>query len=230
MKAVRSLCLALVLLLSLSAFASSLLDASDDFYYNDAANVLDYNTKSEIYYNNVFLCEATGSQIVIVTVTSTGSLTTDEYANRLFNSWGVGDKEKNNGFLLLMVITPNPDDGDYWISQGSGTGDMIDPGELGDMLYTYLEPYFAVGRYSEGTQKFFIALFEVVKQYYCVDLSYLDMYKIAVIRGWNGLTTSTAGHAYEGTAEKGESADYAFVFLKIILQLLLTPIRLALGI
>ena len=173
MKKLLSMCLALALIMCSWALASSLLEKSKDFYYNDAANVLKYEAKAEIYFNNKNLEKATGSQIVIATIRSTGSLTTDAYTDRLFNSWGVGDEKKDNGFLLLMVIASNPDDGDYWLSQGSGTGAMIDPGEIGDYLEKYLEPDFAKGNYSDGTRKIFQVMFEHVSDYYGLNLAYL---------------------------------------------------------
>ena len=174
MKKLLSAFIALALIICSCACASSLLEKSKDFYYNDAADVLEYEAKAEIYFNNKNLEKATGSQIVIATVRSTGSLTTDVYTDRLFNSWGVGDKKKDNGFLLLMVIADDPDYGDYWFSQGSGTGDMIDPGELGDYLEKYLEPDFAKGRYSDGARKIFRVMFEHVRDYYGVNLAYQD--------------------------------------------------------
>ncbi len=174
MKKLLSVCLALALLMCSWALASSLLEKSKDFYYNDAADVLEYEAKAEIYFNNKNLEKATGSQIVVATVRSTGSLTTDMYADRLFNTWGVGDKKKDNGFLLLMVIARNPDDGDYWLSQGSGTNAIIDPGEIGDYLEKYLEPDFARGRYSDGTRKVFREMFEHVRDYYGLNLAYLS--------------------------------------------------------
>src|SRR5688572_4971505 len=47
----------------------------------------------------------TTAQFAIVTVPSLDGLTVDEYANDLFNSWGIGKKDFNNGVLLL--VAPN---------------------------------------------------------------------------------------------------------------------------
>ena len=99
----RTLALTFALLLAFSALASSLPSPSEDFYYYDAAGVLDYETEAVIYYNNVELQKATGSQIVVAAVDTTGSLSRQQYAYRLASKWAVGDKKKDNGFLLLRM-------------------------------------------------------------------------------------------------------------------------------
>ncbi|MCR4621919.1 MAG: TPM domain-containing protein [Clostridiales bacterium] len=213
MKKLLSVCIALALALCSWAFAASLLEKSKDFYYNDAADVLEYEAKAEIYFNNKNLEKATGSQIVVTTVKSTGSLTRDIYADRLFNSWGVGDKKKDNGFLLLMVIARNPDDGDYWVSQGSGTNAIIDPGEIGDYLDIYLEPDFAKGRYSDGAREIFRVLFEHVRDYYGLNLAYLNY---AAIEESGLLGSEDSGFTAERGAKKESKSGTSLIWIAII--------------
>ena len=214
MKKLLSVCLALALIMCSWALASSLLEKSKDFYYNDAANVLEYEAKAEIYFNNKNLEKATGSQIVIATVRTTGSLTTDGYTDKLFNSWGVGDKKKDNGFLLLMVIARDPDDGDYWVRQGSGTNAIIDPGEIGDYLEKYLEPDFAKGKYSDGARKIFRVLFEHVRDYYGLNLAYLN-YDAIEKQGLLGGQDS--GFTAQKTAAKKEGGGISWFWIILII-------------
>src|SRR5262245_61576424 len=47
----------------------------------------------------------TTAQLAIVTVPSLRDRTVDQYANQLFNDWGIGNKDRNNGVLFL--IAPN---------------------------------------------------------------------------------------------------------------------------
>ncbi len=219
MKKLFSICIVIALIMCSCAFASSLLEKSKDFYYNDAANVLEYEAKAEIYFNNKNLEKATGSQIVIATVRSTGSLTTDIYTDRLFNSWGVGDKKKDNGFLLLMVIARDPDDGDYWVSQGSGTNAMIDPGEIGDYLEKYLEPDFAKGKYSDGARKIFRVMFEHVRDYYGVNLAYQDY---DAIERSGALGDQDSGFTAQKTAKKeGGGISWFWIILIIIVVIII---------
>jgi len=42
------------------------------------------------------------AELVVVTVENLDGMVLEEYATELFNTWGIGDKEKNNGVLLLV--------------------------------------------------------------------------------------------------------------------------------
>ena len=42
------------------------------------------------------------AELVVVTVENLDGMVLEDYAHELFNTWGIGDKEKNNGVLLLV--------------------------------------------------------------------------------------------------------------------------------
>ena len=54
--------------------------------------------------NNDKLAEACGAQIVVAAVKTLNGLTCRDYAYRLINEWGVGDRTENNGAVLLLAI------------------------------------------------------------------------------------------------------------------------------
>ena len=47
--------------------------------------------------------EKNSDQVLVATVPALGALSVETYANKLFNSWGPGQKDKNNGALLLVA-------------------------------------------------------------------------------------------------------------------------------
>jgi len=49
--------------------------------------------------------QKTTAQLAVVTVSSLDGLTVDAYAHKLFNVWGIGQKDVNNG--VLFRIAPN---------------------------------------------------------------------------------------------------------------------------
>ncbi len=49
--------------------------------------------------------QQTSAQLAVVTVPSLEGRTVESYANELFNSWGIGNRDTNNGVLFL--IAPN---------------------------------------------------------------------------------------------------------------------------
>ena len=42
------------------------------------------------------------AELVVVTVENLDGMVLEDYAHELFNTWGIGDREKNNGVLLLV--------------------------------------------------------------------------------------------------------------------------------
>ena len=68
----------------------------------DEANILTAGQKESI--ENVLEYD-TKNQVALVVLKSLRGMEIEEYTNRLFNHWGIGDKDKNNG--VLIVIAPN---------------------------------------------------------------------------------------------------------------------------
>jgi uncharacterized protein len=69
----------------------------------DAAGVLDPASRKALVTRLEALEAATGDQLVVATVASLHGQSIESYANRLFNIWKLGRKDKNNGVLLLVA-------------------------------------------------------------------------------------------------------------------------------
>lgn len=158
----------LICFVSTSALAT-VPKSQDDFFY-DEADVLSYEVEGVIFYNNQALEKACGSEIVVAAVKTTGYTAIDEYAYRMFNEWEVGDKKKDNGFLLLLSI----EDEDAFLCQGTGAERIIDAGGITRMMDEYLKDDFFAKRYSDGVLKIFEALFTTVRDFYGINLAFMD--------------------------------------------------------
>ena len=149
---------------------AAVVSPGDDFYYLDTADVLSESTEGEIFFCNKLLEEACGAQIVIAAIDTTGNQAIDDYAYEMFNEWGIGDKEKGNGFLLLMAI----EDEDYYAMPGEGIDMKFSSGTIGSYLDKYLETDFAKADYDTGAKKFFEAVFERISTIYNADITIDD--------------------------------------------------------
>lgn len=153
-------------LMAVPVFAA--LDASDDFYVNDDAGVLSSTTKNEIITQNGNLehyCD--GAQIVVVTIKYLeDGYDSQQYANLLFNNWGVGSASANNGMLLLLVT----EEGRGWLAVGSGLSSALTTDEIDDMLNTYLWPDFDQGDFDGAVSSLFAQLLGWYENYYGVSL------------------------------------------------------------
>lgn len=140
-------------------------ESSELFYVADFANVLSQDTENLIIDRNDALYQATGAQIVVATVDFLDGAEIEDYAYRMFNEWQIGDAEKNNGVLLLLVIGEE----NYWAVQGKGLEKTLSSGTLDEILQTYLEPDFAEADYDEGARKTFLALADALEGIYGVQ-------------------------------------------------------------
>lgn len=73
-------------------------------YVSDFARVLDavQRTQLEQYANQVE--RATGAQMAFVTINSLDGEPVEDFANNLYRAWGIGQKGKDEGLLLLIAV------------------------------------------------------------------------------------------------------------------------------
>jgi uncharacterized protein len=71
----------------------------------DEAGLLDAAKRAEIEAKLAALEEKTSDQLVVVTVRSLQGRTIEEYGYRLGRAWAIGQKDKNNG--VLLIVAPN---------------------------------------------------------------------------------------------------------------------------
>ena len=114
-------------------------------YVVDTAGIVSAEDRAQIEKIGEELREKTKAEIVVVTVATLGDADIESYANKLFRSWGIGDKQKENGVLLLIA----KDDRKFRIEVGYGLEGEITDGRSGEIL-DKMKPYFRDEKYSEG--------------------------------------------------------------------------------
>lgn len=153
------------LLVSTVFAASSLPKIPSSDLVIDEAGVLSAQTEKTINNLSADLGAACGAQIAVATVDYTGQSNIDDYAYDLFDEWGIGDKKKNNGVLLLLAIN----DEDYFCTIGTGLEKKLTPSRIDDLLYDNLEDGFASGNYDAGVTKFVNAVYDELCDIYDVS-------------------------------------------------------------
>lgn len=156
-----ALCLLLITFICLSP-ALAFVEKTEEFYVADYAGVLSDETEKNIIAENLKLYEATGGQIVIVTVQYLDGYYSDEYANQLFNDWGVGSAEKNNGMLLLLATM----EGKAWLTQGAGIANDFTNDYINELLDDYFWKDFDRGDFDAAVNKLFPQLIGWYEDYY----------------------------------------------------------------
>lgn len=119
---------------------------------SDFARVLTPEEEERINRLLIEARDATGVQMVVVTMQdlalySGAGMRLDAYAKALFNAWGVGDAERNDGILMLVLT----DAREVRIALGAGY-DAVYDGRAARVLTTSVLPAFREGRLAEGIE------------------------------------------------------------------------------
>ncbi len=72
-------------------------------YVSDFSKVVDEGNKAALERYCARVEQLTGAQIALVTLPTLQGEPVEDVANTIFRAWGVGQKGKNNGILLLLV-------------------------------------------------------------------------------------------------------------------------------
>ncbi len=114
-------------------------------YVSDFAGVVDESSRARLEQYCASLEQTTGVQLAIVTVPDLNGEPVDQVANDLFRKWGIGQKGKDNGVLLLLAIA----DRRSRLELGYGLEPAITDGLAGDVLRS-MQPYLRAGQYGDG--------------------------------------------------------------------------------
>ena len=113
---------------------------------NDFANVIDAATEAQIDQQLDQLEQKTSSEIAVATVPSLGDMSVEEYANKMFKEWGVGQAKLDNGVLVLVA----PNDRAMRIEVGYGLEGVLPDGLAGQIIRDDFLPRFRNDDYSGG--------------------------------------------------------------------------------
>ena len=116
---------------------------------NDFAHVLTADQAQALDQKLRAYNDSTSSQIVIVTVESTGDDVPEEYALKILRDWGVGSKKNNNGVVILAAIN----DHKLRIEVGDGLEGAIPDITAKQIIDNEITPNFRQGNYYRGLDR-----------------------------------------------------------------------------
>ena len=96
-------------------------------YVNDFAGVLNATTVEGLTRLSTEVDQKAKAQIAVVTVKTLDGDTVEDFANRLFQKWGVGYKGTDRGVMVLLAT----DDHKYWTEVGYGLEPILPDGKVG---------------------------------------------------------------------------------------------------
>lgn len=147
---------------NLSAFALDVPSPPKNGYILDQTRTL---TKEDVQKMNRMgfeLQQKTKAQIAVLIIPTLDGEDVTEYANKVFRSWGIGEKDKNNGILFLIALK----DKQMRIEVGYGLEGAINDAKAGQILDDYAIPYFKQGQIGKGVvNTYAILVGEAAKEY-----------------------------------------------------------------
>ena len=136
-------------------------------YVVDQSGIIDSATQSRIEAWALELKQKTSAEVSVVTVDSTEPLSIEEYAVNLFQRFGLGQKGKDNGVLILVAYK----DHRMKIEPGYGLEGAITDAYCSQIINGIMAPEFKQGNFSGGIEKGTAAIVTLVAKEYNVNLS-----------------------------------------------------------
>ncbi len=166
--------LLLIYSLLISFFASAQIDEvipkrpSPPKLVTDVTGTLTAAQKDALEAKLVAYDDSTSTQIAVVIIKTTGDYTDQEVALEILRKWGVGNKEKNNGIVVLVA----KDDRKMRIETGYGMEGAIPDVTAKSIIENDIKPYFKQDNYYRGIDNGIDALIKAAAGEYKAPANY----------------------------------------------------------
>jgi uncharacterized protein len=117
---------------------------------NDYAGILAPDEVNALEQKLVRFDDSTSTQIVVVIVNDLGGRDETDFADRLGEKWGVGQKGKNNGIVILIKPTGGQGQRKARISVGYGLEGVIPDATAHRIVDNEMIPYFKKNQFYQG--------------------------------------------------------------------------------
>ena len=127
-------------------FAVLLLLAKPVGYVNDFAEIISPAVETKLETRLESFTASTSNELAVVTLKSLEGDTVENTAVALFEQWGIGQKDKDNGVLLLVV----PNERELKIEVGYGLEPVLTDSRAGTIIRDVITPKFKENDYDSG--------------------------------------------------------------------------------
>ena len=141
-----------------------------DNYYLDEENLLDESTKENINKTNRQLEDKTGSQVIVMTLPNPEGLEGNYYGTEIFNAWKIGDQKKDNGVLILLLMSDQEGQNQINIITGYGIEGRLNDGKIGRIIDSFMLDDLRDGNYSKALNEGFNAVVGEIAAEYDIEL------------------------------------------------------------
>lgn len=122
--------------------------STENQWVADMADILSDETETELNRLITKVEQSSGTEIAVVTVPETAPADSPKtFATQLFNYWGIGQAESDNGILFLI----STGDKRVEIETGYGIEGILSDTQVSNIIDTKITPQYKQGNYDRGT-------------------------------------------------------------------------------
>ncbi|MEA2014529.1 MAG: TPM domain-containing protein [Thermodesulfobacteriota bacterium] len=167
---------------------------------NDFAGIISQRYAQSMESLSREVLSKTGTSVIIVTMKDIGGDEPGDYANRLYEAWGIGKKDEDKGVLIFLAVKERR----IRIETGYGVEGILPDGLVGDMLDQYVVPWLRKGDYSNGLSSAVVAVSSIIARDAGVTL-----------------TGAPQTHQHPASKENKGSSVFSLIMLLVVISLLL---------
>jgi uncharacterized protein len=128
----------------------------------DTASILSGTEQKALEQKLIRYSDSTSTQIVIVTLQNIGGNEIANYGVELAHKWGIGDKERDNGILILVAV----DERKVTIKTGYGVEHLLTDALSSRIIRNIITPNFKQGNYYGGLDQATDTIFQIMSGEY----------------------------------------------------------------
>jgi len=134
----------------------------------DQAEMMSPNDSKRLEQKLVNYSDTTSTQIVVITINSLQGNEIGIYGTELAHKWGIGQKGKDNGILLLV----SKDDRRMTIRTGYGMEHLLTDALSRRIIENIINPAFKQGNYYQGLDQGTTAIMQIMSGEYQGERAY----------------------------------------------------------
>jgi uncharacterized protein len=164
------------ILLVLALFVSSQVQSQDipnpmnpPRLVNDFAGLLNQDEIGRLESKLRAYHDTTSTQIYVVIVSDLLGYDISDYAFRIGEKWGVGQKGKNNGVVIVIKPKTGNERGQAFIANGYGMEDVVPDAITNRIVNQEMIPYFKQNRYYQGLDAATDVIIDLAQGKYTAD-------------------------------------------------------------
>jgi len=136
---------------------------------NDFAGILSSDEVNKLENKLVAFNDSTSTQIAVVIIKSLNGYDKNDYAQRLGQKWGIGQKGKQNGIVVLVKPKYPREKGEVSIQSGYGLEGVLPDITCKRIIENEMIPSFSTGDYYGGIDKATSTIISITKGEYTAD-------------------------------------------------------------